>query len=144
MTLLGIGAVALYVLLLVLMLVYGLNSVLLVAVHARGRSRAKPAPPLPDELPLVVVQLPVFNERNVVERLLRAVGELDWPRDRLEIQLLDDSTDDTPQIAAPLVEELQSEGFNIAHVRRSERSGYKAGALAHGMMLTEGELFEHS
>ena len=83
-----------------------------------------------EERPVVTVQLPVYNERFVVERLLDAVAALDWPKDRLEIQLLDDSTDDTREIAAAKVAELVAKGFDAKHVLRADRRGYKAGALA--------------
>lgn len=131
--------VASYGVLLALLSIYGLNTVLLVVLH-RG-SRPRPAPSaLPDELPVVTVQLPVYNEALVVERLLRAVAELDWPADRLEIQLLDDSTDDTSAIAAPVVAELRARGLDVAHIRRADRVGFKAGALAVGMERARGSL----
>lgn len=101
-------------------------------------------PVLPDRgpdasQPVVTVQLPVYNERYVVERLLRAVAALDYPADRLEIQLLDDSTDITTAIVERLVDELGRTGPQITHVRRPERSGYKAGALAYGLTLARGD-----
>ncbi|MBW2254443.1 MAG: glycosyltransferase [Deltaproteobacteria bacterium] len=93
----------------------------------------------PDPAPRVTVQLPVYNEENVVVRLLEAVGNLDWPADRLEIQLLDDSTDRTPEVAAPVVERLRARGLDVTHVRRHSRAEYKAGALKHGMARCKGE-----
>lgn len=102
--------------------------------------RAGPTrPPLPAALPRVTVQLPVYNEATVVERLLDAVGHLDWPADLLEIQLLDDSTDRTPAIAAPVLETLRSRGLNVAHIRRTVRDGYKAGALRDALPAATGE-----
>ncbi len=95
------------------------------------------APPLPDELPRVLVQLPVYNEPTVVERALAAAGALDWPRDRLKIQLLDDSTDLTSDIAIHAIARLRKDGVEADHVRRPERTGFKAGALAAGMALDE-------
>ncbi len=83
-----------------------------------------------DEEPVVTVQLPVFNERFVVDRLLECVCAFDWPKDKLEVQLLDDSTDDTVTVAANKVRELQARGFDVKHIHRTDRSGYKAGALA--------------
>jgi cellulose synthase/poly-beta-1,6-N-acetylglucosamine synthase-like glycosyltransferase len=91
------------------------------------------AAPLPDELPRVLVQLPVFNEPSVVERALQAAGALDWPRDRLKIQLLDDSTDLTSDIAVHAIARLRRDGIDADHVRRADRMGFKAGALAAGM-----------
>jgi cellulose synthase/poly-beta-1,6-N-acetylglucosamine synthase-like glycosyltransferase len=90
---------------------------------------------LADELPHVLVQIPVYNEPLVVERVLTAAGALDWPRDRLTIQLLDDSTDLTSDIAVHAVARLQRLGLHVAHVRRTDRSGFKAGALEAGLAL---------
>lgn len=91
------------------------------------------------EPPLVTVQLPIYNERYVVERLIRSVAALDYPRDRLEIQVLDDSTDETVLLVAAEVERLRAEGVRIEHVRRADRTGYKAGALENGMRTAHGE-----
>jgi cellulose synthase/poly-beta-1,6-N-acetylglucosamine synthase-like glycosyltransferase len=92
---------------------------------------------LPDDLPRVLVQLPVFNEPSVVERALSAAGALDWPRDRLKIQLLDDSTDLTSDIAVHAIARLRRDGIDAEHVRRSDRTGFKAGALEAGMALDD-------
>jgi cellulose synthase/poly-beta-1,6-N-acetylglucosamine synthase-like glycosyltransferase len=92
-------------------------------------------PPLPADLPAVLVQIPVYNEPAVVERALAAAGQLDWPRDRLKIQLLDDSTDLTADIAVHAVARLRRDGIDVDHVRRPDRKGFKAGALAAGMAL---------
>ena len=92
---------------------------------------------LPDDLPRVLVQLPVFNEPTVVERALSAAGALDWPRDRLKIQLLDDSTDLTSDIAVHAIARLRRDGIDAEHVRRSDRTGFKAGALEAGMALDD-------
>ena len=92
------------------------------------------------EWPPVTVQLPMFNEKYTVERLLRAVTHLDYPAERLQIQVLDDSTDDTYALVARLVEEYQSRGVNIELVHRVDRRGYKAGALENGLKTATGEL----
>ena len=89
--------------------------------------------------PVVTVQLPLFNERFVVERLLETVCALDWPRDKLEVQVLDDSTDDTVEIAARKVEELRGRGFDVRHIHRTDRSGYKAGALGAALPEARGD-----
>ena len=128
-------ALAPYLLLLVLMLAYSAHSLLLVLVHARAPQRPPPTPLT--ELPHVAVQLPVFNEENVVPRLLDAVAALDWPADRLTIQLLDDSTDATPALAAPAIARMQAAGLRVQHLRRTDRHGFKAGALAHGLTQTD-------
>jgi cellulose synthase/poly-beta-1,6-N-acetylglucosamine synthase-like glycosyltransferase len=98
-----------------------------------------PAPAtLPDEeLPHVLLQIPVFNEPLVTEQALRCAAQLDWPKDRLRIQLLDDSTDDTPERAAAVAAELHALGADIEHVRRPNREGFKAGACAYGLTLSD-------
>ncbi|HEX9629348.1 MAG TPA: glycosyltransferase [Pyrinomonadaceae bacterium] len=103
-------------------------------------------PPLPKgsfnetELPLITVQLPLFNEMYVVERLVKAITEIDYPRDRLEIQVLDDSTDETVSIARATVENYARAGFDIHYLHRDDRTGFKAGALEEGMKSAKGEL----
>jgi len=88
---------------------------------------------------MVTIQLPLYNEMYVVERLINAVCEIDYPKDRMEIQVLDDSTDETTSIVAKVVEEKLKEGFDISQVRRGTREGYKAGALKEGMRIAKGE-----
>ena len=103
-------------------------------------SRNKPEPlGRFDELPVVTVQLPIFNELHVVERLIRAVGELDYPKEKLHIQVLDDSTDETLDICRTEVEALAAEGFDIELIHRVDRTGFKAGALENGMKQAKGE-----
>jgi Glycosyltransferase like family 2 len=136
---LAIALGGLYVLTLLGLLVYASNAYVMVALHWRHRrDRAAPAP-LPDPLPVVTVQLPLFNERYVARRLLEAVAALDYPRDRLEVQVLDDSTDDTPEIVAALVARLRAGGLDVVHRRRAVRTGFKAGALADGLATARGE-----
>src|SRR6185295_6978375 len=89
--------------------------------------------------PTVTVQLPVYNELYVAERLLNRITQLDYPQHKLEIQVLDDSTDETVELIAKKVSEFQQQGFNIHHVRRSDREGFKAGALAYGLETASGE-----
>ena len=93
----------------------------------------------PAELPFVTVQLPVFNESEVVERLIRAAGSLEYPRDRLEIQVLDDSTDLTTEIASRVALDLQNRGIDVRLIHRPNRQGFKAGALAAGLESARGE-----
>ena len=95
------------------------------------------APPLAEDLPMVLVQLPVFNEPVVVERALLAAAAMDWPRDRLKIQLLDDSTDITSDIARHVVARLRRDGTDVDHLQRADRTGFKAGALAAGMAASD-------
>jgi len=92
------------------------------------------------ELPLITVQLPLFNEMYVVERLVKAITEIDYPRDRLEIQVLDDSTDETVSIARATVENYARAGFDIHYLHRDDRTGFKAGALEYGLKTAKGEL----
>jgi cellulose synthase/poly-beta-1,6-N-acetylglucosamine synthase-like glycosyltransferase len=92
------------------------------------------------DLPSVTIQLPLYNEMYVVERLVKAVTEIDYPRDRLEIQVLDDSTDETVNIARETVAKFAAEGFDICYIHRNDRSGFKAGALENGMKTAKGEL----
>ncbi len=88
---------------------------------------------------LVTIQLPLYNEMYVIERLIDSVCEIDYPKDKLEIQVLDDSTDETTAIVAKVVEEKQKSGYDIVHIRRGSREGFKAGALKEGMKIAKGE-----
>lgn len=93
----------------------------------------------PAHYPFVTVQLPIFNELYVIERLIDAVAAFDYPKDRFEIHILDDSNDETVEVTRKKVEEYQAKGFNIAQVQREVRQGYKAGALRDGMGEAKGE-----
>ncbi len=112
------------------------------ALAYRKQSRNKiPVPQMPaGQRPIVTVQLPLFNERHVVERLIDQVARMEWPRDRFEVQVLDDSTDGTVELAEGRVNYWKGQGLDIVHVRRPDRSGFKAGALAYGTELAKGEL----
>ena len=92
------------------------------------------------ELPKITVQLPIFNEMYVVKRLLQAVAQLNYPSDKLEIQVLDDSTDETQEVCQQQVQQIKQQNINIHHIHRQERHGFKAGALAHGLTMANGEL----
>ena len=92
-----------------------------------------------DTSKIVTIQLPLFNEINVVERLINAVCKIDYPKNNLEIQVLDDSTDETTQIVSDLVKLKINEGYKINHIRRDNRNGYKAGALKEGLLKASGE-----
>src|SRR5438552_9938345 len=108
---------------------YGIHRYFIIYLFLKNRKRE----PVPDrqfeQLPKVTVQLPIFNEIYVVERLLRSVSELDYPRELLEIQVLDDSTDDTREIVSSCTAELRGRGFNVQRIHRVDRTGFKAGAL---------------
>lgn len=89
--------------------------------------------------PMVIIQLPVYNEKYVVERLLNCIEEINYPLDKLQVQLLDDSNDDSLEIASKKVPKMQSKGYPIEHIKRTERNGYKAGALKEGLITAKGE-----
>jgi cellulose synthase/poly-beta-1,6-N-acetylglucosamine synthase-like glycosyltransferase len=135
-----IPVLAVYGSIFVVLFAYGLNFLYLTVVAMR-RPRDAPPPPEPADWPIVTVQLPIFNEIYVAERLIDAVGRLDYPADRLEIQVLDDSTDDTTAIVDGLVGRWQRRGIDVRHLHRTDRRGYKAGALAAGMQVARGSVF---
>lgn len=140
MTTLGYLALSIYIVSLSYILLYCLLQLHLLWTYSRkkGEIKAPPESRLSD-FPFVTIQLPVFNERYVITRLLECISAMRYPRDRFEIQVLDDSTDDTRSIAARGIASLREEGFNIEHITRSGRTGYKAGALSHGMQHARGE-----
>lgn len=104
---------------------------------ARWREPLPPEKLEERELPRVLLQIPVFDEPEMVADALTSAANLDWPRDRLHIQLLDDSTDETSAIAERVIRQLRSEGLDVVHLRREDRSGYKAGALAAGLAVND-------
>lgn len=130
---------AAYYAVLVALAFYGSHRFRMILRHYRVPARDPVAPEAPSDHALrsvpVLVQLPVYNERFVVERLLRACAALRTPGGPLRVQLLDDSTDDTPGVAARVIEELRAAGVDLTHVRRESRGGWKAGALAEGLRL---------
>ncbi len=129
-----------YVASLVFIFIYSLSQAHLIVHYVRSRRniRLVPKGTLTDALPFVTVQLPVYNEKYVVARLLESVGRLRYPAHRLEIQVLDDSTDETTEIIAQKAEELSH--LSIRHLRRADRRGYKAGALQEGLKTANGDL----
>ncbi len=130
-----------YFLLMIVLSAYGLHRYWLVYSYFRHRRNAAGPPPGRFErLPRVTIQLPVYNERFVVERLIETVCRVEYPRELLEIQVLDDSTDETVAIARGAVERYAALGHPIVHYHRGNRDGYKAGALAAGLGKTTGEL----
>ncbi|MEO1415823.1 MAG: cellulose synthase family protein [Bacteroidota bacterium] len=132
---------SIYGIALVLIVLYSIGQLHLIVTFLRRRKKTKAVPPLEgdENLPFVTIQLPIFNELYVVERLLEAMADMDYPNDRYEIQLLDDSTDETVAVAAAKIEELQARGIQAHHVRRPERKGFKAGALGYGLEYAKGE-----
>ena len=134
------SVLALYYLILGTLACYGVHRLTLVVAYCRTRRDTPALPPAPAEWPVVTVQLPIFNEMYVAQRLIEAVCRLDYPRDRLEIQVLDDSTDETKGVVAEVVSRLRAEGFDIHHLHRTDRAGFKAGALEAGTEQARGEL----
>jgi cellulose synthase/poly-beta-1,6-N-acetylglucosamine synthase-like glycosyltransferase len=135
MTFPELAILAAYFFVLSILAFYGWHRYLLVYWYKRYADHVPgPRPPLAP-LPMVTIQLPIYNEMYVVDRLVDAVCRLDYPRELLEIQVLDDSTDETRDVAALAVRRWQLQGFNIAHLHRTDRTGFKAGALAAGMQV---------
>lgn len=133
------AVLALYYLILGVLAFYGVHRLILVVLWWRGRRSPVPVPPEPAEWPTVTVQLPLYNEMYVAERLIDAVAALDYPRDRLEIQVLDDSTDETTDVVAKAVLRWRAVGVDIHLLHRTNRTGYKAGALAAGLAVAKGD-----
>ncbi|WP_020597205.1 glycosyltransferase [Spirosoma panaciterrae] len=134
----------LYNLLIVLIVLFSIGQLGLLVRYLYGRWRRRheglPAPATRwEQLPSLTIQLPIYNELYVVERLIDAIAQLQYPRDRLTIQILDDSTDDTTLLIAQKVVAYQAAGLPFVHIRRPDRSGFKAGALAYGLTLTDSE-----
>jgi cellulose synthase/poly-beta-1,6-N-acetylglucosamine synthase-like glycosyltransferase len=129
-----------YFLVLILLASYGLHRYILVYLYYKNRKNhtSEPASRFED-LPRVTVQLPMFNEQFVAERLIESVGKLKYPREKLDIQVLDDSTDETVGVGRNLVERYAALGHPITYHHRTKREGFKAGALAEGMQTSKGE-----
>ena len=128
-----------YFLVLVCMAGYGLHRLVMVVLYLVHRKDVPQPLAQWDELPVVTVQLPMFNERYVVEGLLSKVTAIDYPKDKLEIQILDDSTDDTCEICMQQAELYRKQGFDIKYLHRTDRTGYKAGALEAANKVARGE-----
>ncbi len=128
----------LYILIVCLLSVY-LHRIIALSIHARMRKWEDSAVTVGDDLPGVTIQLPVHNEKVVVSRLLDAVCSLDYPHDRLQIQVLDDSTDVTTDLISQKIKTWRQRGVEIEHVRRTDRRGHKAGNLANALPFASGE-----
>jgi cellulose synthase/poly-beta-1,6-N-acetylglucosamine synthase-like glycosyltransferase len=137
---LALCVLAIYLLCLVFLFANSLIQLSLTISYLRFRRQAgsDEFPPL-SSWPKVTVQLPVYNEPCVIRRLINTVCQLDYPREKLEIQVLDDSTDETTAIAREITRAYAAKGMRIEHLCRSSRAGFKAGALAHGLKLCDGE-----
>ena len=129
-----------YFIVLILLASYGAHRYVLVYLYYKNKKNRTTEPPAHfEDLPRVTVQLPIFNEQFVVERLLDAICRLDYPQEKLDIQVLDDSTDETVAVARGLVNHYAAQGFPVTYHHRSNREGFKAGALTEGMKTAKGE-----
>jgi cellulose synthase/poly-beta-1,6-N-acetylglucosamine synthase-like glycosyltransferase len=122
-----------------LVALFGANSLLLCYLYLRRRAAAINPPAQCSEWPALTVQLPIYNELHVVSRLIDAASRLDYPHSKLQVQVLDDSTDETTQLARERVLRHRARGIDIELIHRQDRSGFKAGALAHGLETARGE-----
>src|SRR5687768_11445912 len=129
----------LYFFILSILAIYGWHRYYVVYLYMKNRDRVPAPAPVPTLLPPVTIQLPIFNEMYVADRLINAVAEIDYPQELLQIQVLDDSTDETTGIAELAVRRLAVRGFNIQYLHRVDRRGYKAGALEAGLKEATGE-----
>ena len=124
---------------LLILFTFGSHSFIMVYYYLKFRDKRDDFSGELKEFPIVTIQLPVFNEMYVVERLIKSTCEIDYPIDKLEIQVLDDSTDETVDIVAEKVKEYKRDGFDIVHIHRDNRTGFKAGALKEGLVTAKGE-----
>src|SRR6187402_1738353 len=142
-TIIAYIVIGLYTLALAYITFYCLIQFHLLMKYRKARRTHSPAPPDLDtwgkDLPMVTIQLPIYNERFVIERLIDNMVMMDYPADRLQIQVLDDSTDDTQEVCRQKVESYRQKGINIEYIHRTQRDGYKAGALRDGLAKASGE-----
>lgn len=138
-----ISIVVIYSIALLLIFLYALAQLNLFVNYLKARNKKDTDPTFdfsnPEEIPFVTIQLPVYNELYVMERLLNNIAELEYPKDKLEIQVLDDSTDESFQATAAHIKKLQESGLDIKQMSREVRSGFKAGALKEGLKTAKGE-----
>ncbi len=127
----------------ILIFFYGLSQLNLLANYLKSSKKVQKIDVfdfnIPNEIPKVTIQLPIYNEKYVVERLLRTICNLEYPKNKLDIQVLDDSTDDSVINTLKIINELAATGLNIKQITRSNRIGFKAGALKEGLLTAEGE-----
>lgn len=134
------SAIGIYVSILVGIAVYGFHRYVLVYLYIKHRNQVQVPKSQYAQLPRVTVQLPMFNEDSVAERIIRASCQIDYPRELLDIQVLDDSTDHSAEIARKACDEWAAKGVPIQYIHRTNREGYKAGALEAGLKHAQGEL----
>ncbi len=135
--------IAIYTICLLLIFMYAIAQLNLLINYLRYRNKEDNSPKFDfsnsEEIPYITIQLPVFNELYVMERLLKNIAKLEYPIDKLEIQVLDDSTDESVEMTAKHIKIIQEKGIDIQHIRRSNRQGFKAGALKEGLKIAKGE-----
>ena len=135
--------IAVYTFALIMILAYALAQLNLLFNYLTARKKEDTADKFdfskPDEIPFVTIQLPVYNEMYVMDRLLDNIAKIDYPKDKLEIQVLDDSTDETVETTREHIEKLQKTGLDIKHMTRKDRTGFKAGALKEGLKTAKGD-----
>ncbi|MBT8320779.1 MAG: glycosyltransferase family 2 protein [Eudoraea sp.] len=135
--------IAIYSIALILIFLYSLAQLNLLVNYLSNKRRNQEAPKYnlldPKEIPFVTIQLPIYNEEYVVERLLDNIAKIEYPKSKLEIQVLDDSTDDSVTETATRIKALQDKGLDIQHIRRENREGFKAGALKEGLKVAKGD-----
>ncbi|MBI3194132.1 MAG: glycosyltransferase, partial [Ignavibacteriae bacterium] len=131
--------ISVYFVSLTLLFMFGSSGFIMVYYYLKYRNKIMETPPELTQFPLVTIQLPMYNEKYVVHRLIDAVVQMKYPKDRLEFQVLDDSTDETTKVVAVEVERYRQQGIDIVLLHRENRSGYKAGALKEGLKTAKGE-----
>src|SRR5689334_20133613 len=130
-----------YFIVMVILAGYGIHRYVLVYMYYRNRkNRTTEAAARFEELPRVTIQLPIYNEQYVIDRLVEAICKIDYPKDRLDIQVLDDSTDETVAVASGVVDRYAALGHPITYIHRTNREGFKAGALQNGLLTAKGDL----
>jgi cellulose synthase/poly-beta-1,6-N-acetylglucosamine synthase-like glycosyltransferase len=130
-----------YFVVMVILAAYGIHRYVLVYMYYRNSKNRTTEPPAKfTELPRVTVQLPIYNEQYVIDRLVESICKLDYPKDRLDIQVLDDSTDETVTVAQAVVDRYAALGHPVVYIHRTNREGFKAGALQNGLETAKGDL----
>ncbi|AQS93848.1 glycosyl transferase family 2 [Polaribacter sp. BM10] len=135
--------IIIYSISLLLILMYAIAQLNLLFNYLKARKKEDTSEKLdfsnPKEIPFVTIQLPVYNELYVMKRLLKNIAKIEYPLDKLEIQVLDDSTDESVETTAKHIKEIQDKGIDIQHIQRTNRQGFKAGALKEGLKIAKGE-----
>ncbi len=135
--------ITVYSIALILIFMYALAQLNLLFNYVSAQRKEDTCPKFdfknPEEIPYVTIQLPVYNEMYVMERLLENIAKLEYPREKLEIQVLDDSTDESVETTAAQIKKIRQTGLDIQHIRRTNRQGFKAGALKEGLVIAKGQ-----